>query len=310
MATVQELVAKFKADTSDFDRKMKGVQKDTEQFRSSLLAVGVAAGTAAIAIAAFSVKVGSAMQQSQKRIEAMLGSAKDAEIVISALREEGYRTGASVQELAQSYGKLTTFVDNGTLSLKESLDISKGLTSTSLALGAGTEQLNQVMFGFAQAMGSGVVRAEEFNQVTEPLPGIINRMEEAAGLATGELRQMINDGEVTSEMFKDLLIPALQSFTGEAEMMAETLQAQFGVLTNTFSALGEDIYDYLEAPILSATSALNEYLQTWLSVGRASEKELNRRMNENIQQQVALQQNYINTGDEIFKNALECYRTI
>lgn len=308
MAVTQELVAKFKADTADFKRKLDGVQAELDQTAKKTTkvqtasakasraiaghykAIGLAVGAAGVAVGAFAIKVGSDMQQAEKRIEAMLGSAKDAETVIKSLREAGQETGASVLGLANSYGKLATFVDNGTLSLSESIKISKGLSSTALALGAGTEQLNQVMFGLSQALGSGTVRAEEFNQVTEPLPGIINRMEEAAGLASGELRKMINDGEVTSTMFKDLLIPAVQSFSKEAEQMATTLKAQAGILNNTLQSIGEDIFDYLESPLASATKVLNEFLQTLLSAERASGPEVQRRLNDVISRRQGLLQ--------------------
>jgi len=339
MVVAQELVAKFKAETSQFERKVQVVQQELRETGSAVQqasaetkrferasstasqsvannykaiglavqqasaettrferassaasqsiannykAIGLAVGAAAVAVAAFSVKVGSEMQAAQKRIEGMLGSTEDAARVMSNLRAVGQETGASVAALAQGYGKLAVFVDNGTISLEESLEISKGLSSTTIALGASTEQLNQVLFGFSQAMGSGTVRAEEFNQVTEPLPGIINRIEEAAGLAAGELRQMINDGEVTSEMFKELLIPALQSFEGQAKQMIDTFQAQSGILSNTLADIGSDIFDFLEEPLIDATVAANKFLQTFLSVERASNSELQRRIDENI----------------------------
>ena len=334
MAVAQELVAKFKAETSQFERKVQGVQRELRNTTSAVQkasqetsrferasasassaiannykAIGLAVGAAAVAVAAFSVKVGSEMQAAQKRIEGMLGSAEDAAKVMSNLRAVGQETGASVQSLADGFGKLAVFVDNGTLSLEESLEISKGLSSTTIALGASTEQLNQVLFGFSQAMGSGTVRAEEFNQVTEPLPGIINRMEEAAGLAAGELRQMINEGEVTSEMFKQLLIPALQSFEGQAKQMVETFQAQSGILSNTLSDLGSDIYDSLEEPLISATKAANEFLQSFLSIQRASSSELQRRIDENLAKQSDLMASGILNGSgrsaEASKKAFE-----
>ena len=307
MAVSQELVAKFKAETSQFERKVQGVQRELRNTTSAVQkasqetsrfertsasassaiannykAIGLAVGAAAVAVAAFSVKVGSEMQAAQKRIEGMLGSSEDAAKVMSNLRAVGQETGASVQSLADGFGKLAVFVDNGTISLEESLEISKGLSSATIALGASTEQLNQVLFGFSQAMGSGTVRAEEFNQVTEPLPGIINRMEEAAGLATGELRRMINEGEVTSEMFKELLIPALKSFEGQAKQMVETFQAQSGILSNTLSDVGSDIYDFLEEPLISATKAANEFLQSFLSIERAGTQTLKNRLSDTV----------------------------
>lgn len=305
MAVSQELVARFKADTADFTNKINKVKRDIDSvgasgkkmgddidagasrasnsmtiMASSASMVATAIGTATVAVGAFSIKVGSDMESATKRIEGMLGSAERANFVISSLRDTGYDTGMSVIALAESYGKLATFVENGSVSLQESLDLQNGLTSASMALGASSEQLSTVMYGLSQALGSGVVRAEEFNQVTEPLPGIINRMEEATGLASGELRKMVNDGLITSDMFKKILIPALQSFETQAESMAGTLKVQAGILSNTFIAIGEDIYDYLESPLASATEQANKFLQSFISVKRASKEELNRRLDD------------------------------
>jgi tape measure domain-containing protein len=305
MAVSQELVARFKADTADFTNKVNKVKRDIDSvgasgkkmgddievgasrasnsmtlMASSASMVATAISTATVAVGAFSIKVGSDMESATKRIEGMLGSAEKANFVISSLRDTGYETGMSVIALAESYGKLATFVENGSVSLQESLDLQNGLTSASMALGANSEQLSTVMYGLSQALGSGVVRAEEFNQVTEPLPGIINRMEEATGLASGELRKMINDGLITSDMFKKILIPALQSFETQAESMAGTLKVQAGILSNTFVAIGEDIYDNLESPLASATAQANRFLQSFISVKRASKEELNRRLDD------------------------------
>ena len=313
MAVSQELVAKFKADTADFTNKINKVKRDIDSVgasgkkmgsdidagankasasmsimssRASMVATAI--GTATVAVGAFAIKVGSDMESATKRIEAMLGSAEKANFVISSLRDAGYETGASVIDLANSYGKLATFVENGSVSLQESLDLQNGLTNTATALGANSEQLSTVMYGLSQALGSGVVRAEEFNQVTEPLPGIINRMEQATGLASGELRTMVNDGLITSDMFKKILIPALQSFETQAEKMSGTLKVQAGIMSNTFVAIGEDIYDYLESPLASATEQANKFLQSFLSVKRASASEVQDRLNDVIAQKSAL----------------------
>lgn len=36
-------------------------------------------------------------------------------------------------------------------------------------------QLEQSLFGLEQGMGNGVIRAEEFNQITDPMPGLLQK---------------------------------------------------------------------------------------------------------------------------------------
>jgi lambda family phage tail tape measure protein len=243
-----------------------------------LVGVASAVGLAAVAVGAFSVKVGSDMESATKRIEAMVGSAEKTTYVMAQLRDSGYESGKSILALTESYSKLTPFVENGSVTLQESIDLQKGLTTTATALGASNEQLSTVMYGLSQALGSGVVRAEEFNQVTEPLPGIINRMEQATGLASGELRKMINEGLITSDMFKSILIPALNSFEKEAENMSDTLKVQAGKMSNTFIALGEDIYDGLNKPMASFIGLIDDAAQNLVSLERKSKSGLESRL--------------------------------
>jgi tape measure domain-containing protein len=68
--------------------------------------------------------------------------------------------------------------------------------SSLAAMSAGTTQ-------FAQAMSAGVVRAEEWNSIVENLPSVALAIADALGKSVGEIRQMVIDGKLLSEVVFD-----------------------------------------------------------------------------------------------------------
>lgn len=151
--------------------------------------------------------------------------------------------------LADGYARLLPLYDGGLLTLQETQAVTIGLADASVALGAGQAAVGQAIYGFSQGLAAGTLKAEEFNQVTEPMPGLINRIDEAAGLTAGGFRKLVNEGKVTSDYFKDVLIKALQSYEGAAAAASNTISATF---TRTKNAYTQAIAAF-ETPISAAT---------------------------------------------------------
>jgi|GEM_PF-6677046 len=262
-------------------KSSEGIEKSFLNMKTAVIGVSVAMGALGLAAGKFAIDAGRPMEQAEARLNNMLKSTDAVNASMAILRQQAYETGNSVVTLSDNFSKMTVFVNSGQISLRDATDLSIGLDNALIALGGSSDNLGNIMYGLSQAMGSGIVRAEEFNQVMEPLPGLLNRVEQANGMASGSLRKMVNDGEVTSEMFKNMLIPALKSFQSEAEGMSNTLTVQQGRLSATFQAIGEDIYENIRDPLAASTAALDAFLQRFVSVQRAASSELKRRLEEN-----------------------------
>lgn len=164
--------------------------------------------------------------------------------------------------MADSYTKLLALRRSGIVTDTESKQLLEGMSNVSSQLGATTAQLSQSLFGMAQGFTAGTLRAEELNQVTEPLPGLLQSLDKAAGLVSGGFRKMVVDGKVTSEFFKQTLIKAFDDYEGAAERIAGTIPA---ALNRTETAY-EQLINRIEQPVSAAlvpaidavTSVLNE----------------------------------------------------
>jgi len=157
----------------------------------------------------------------------------------------------SLLTLADSYSRLLTLQNSGLLTNEQSRDILEGLSNAASQLGASNTQLEQTMYGLSQGLSAGILRAEEFNQVVEPLPGLLQELDKAAGLPAGGFRQLVNAGEVTSAMFRDTLTKALESYSGAAERTGNNINAQMADAQNNYLALARA----LEQPINNSLSA-------------------------------------------------------
>jgi len=164
------------------------------------------------------------------------------------LQETARRLRKEYFTLGSGYAKLLALQKGGVTTQKESRQLLEGLTDTSAALGASNNQLGQSLFGLSQGLSQSVLRAEEFNQVVEPLPGLMQAIDKAAGLSAGGFRELVNQQKVTSEFFKETLIKAFEEFEGAAERAGQTIP---GALTDISNAYTE-IAGLLEAPV-SAT---------------------------------------------------------
>lgn len=139
--------------------------------------------------------------------------------------------------LGDGYAKLIPLQKSGVLSGGEQKDLFIGLANAQSALGASNEQLKQSLFGLAQALSSPVVRAEELNQVVEPLPGLLQAMDRAANLPAGGFRKLINDGNATSAVFKTVLIGALREFDGAAARTGQNIDSVATRIGNSWTEL-------------------------------------------------------------------------
>ncbi|NKF51361.1 tape measure protein [Shewanella sp. WXL01] len=216
----------------------------------SHMAVGAFAGLSGINLAQKVTNDLAAFQDVRTRLEGLSGSTAAYAANEQFLIDLTSRHSKELIPLADGYSKLLTLQDAGLVTQTQAKQLLEGLSNAQSATGASTTQLDQAMYGLQQALASGVVRAEEFNQVTEPMGNLINKIAKAAGVSTGEFRKMINTGKVTSDMFRDTLIKALEEYDGAAAATGANISAQMNQMTNEY----QQMLVAFEEPINDGTS--------------------------------------------------------
>lgn len=108
--------------------------------------------------------------------------------------------------------------------------------ATSLKLsGAGTEEASSVITQLSQALGSGVLRGEEFNAVMENGGRLAKLLADGMGTTIGGLREMSQSGKLTI----DKIVPILTSteqLRKEFEQLPQTVSGASQKIENAFMA--------------------------------------------------------------------------
>lgn len=104
--------------------------------------------------------------------------------------------------------------------------VSKAVAVSGASAGAADAALTQ----FGQALGSGILRGDEFNSVMEQTPALAKAIATGLGVTTGELRNMAKEGKLTM----GVLVPAL-------ERAKESVDDQFNTRILTISAAFENL---------------------------------------------------------------------
>lgn len=223
---IDQLLVRIDADSARFRREVQRADRQISSFEQSAnrnlgnvetrfqrFGAGIGRSLGALGIGLGAATLGrevlgtiTQFEQLDQRIRTLTGTTEAYNEAQRYLQETSNRLATDIAATTDQYGRLLTLQNSGLITNEQARALLEGFADAAAATGAETAQLNQVMYGLSQALSSGTVRAEEFNQVTEPMPGLLQAMERAAGLSAGGLRQLVNEGKITSEMFGQIMV--------------------------------------------------------------------------------------------------------
>ena len=180
---------------------------------------------------------------------------------LNYLGEASRRLSTDYLTMAGSYQKLLVLQDSGLITLQQARDLTEGFSGAQRALGASTVQLDQSLYGLTQGLSSSVILMEEFRQITEPLPGLINLVEKENELAAGSLRRMVLAGELTGQTFIKLVTPALQKFESTAEAMGDTFDSTVTKMNNSYTQLKGELGKEVNTALIPVMQSMTESME-------------------------------------------------
>lgn len=240
---LERLVVQLSADVRKYQKgldKARGVTNTaTRRIESRFAAmnkrIGASIGSAArgwaLAIgAALSVRGLKDLSDVATRIDNSLKvaglSGVELEKVYGKLRDAAIENAAPLEALVEVYGKAALVQKELGVSSQELLGFTNNVAVALRVSGKSAAESSGALLQLGQALGSGVVRAEEFNSILEgalPIAQAAARGLEEAGGSVAKLRQLVVDGKVSSEAF-------FRAFEAGAPTLAEKVaNAQFTV---------------------------------------------------------------------------------
>jgi len=301
MATdLERLVVQLAADIKGYERAMQKAQGVTvartraieNQFARSnkAIATSFAGLSRSFAVAFSGGLAGSGVQQLLDSATRIRNALKVIGLEGDEMRNVYDRLFAAAQKNAVPVESLVGLYSKLSLTQKElgvtSSDLVKFVNNVALALrvgGTDASAASGALMQLSQALGGGVVRAEEFNSILEGAPTIAQAaaagLEDAAG-SVAKLRTLVVDGKVSSEAFfrafgagattlEDKVAGAETTLSGQFVRLQNVLidtATRFDDQTDATRALG----NIIEKTLIPAIQELGEMF-TWLVDGPAGD---------------------------------------
>lgn len=171
--------------------------------------------------------------------------------IVTATKDFG-KEQEGVFSRAINAGEKYKLTQQDTLSLVETINKAVQVSGgNSASAEAGLFQLNQ-------ALSAGVLRAEEFNSVVEQTPRLARAMADGLGVTIGQLRNMANNGQLTSDVVTKAMLSQASVISAEFEKFPTTIGQSIQDLKTSWTIyLGE--LDKTHGVTASVSSAI-EYL--------------------------------------------------
>lgn len=174
--------------------------------------------------------------QNSLRVAGLEGS--KLESVQSQLLDLSTRYGVGIEGLANLYGKATDAGRSFGASEAEILQLTEATSQALLITGTSAAQAQGAILGLSQALASGTVRAEEYNQINEgglrPLLQAAAASEKYGG-DINKLRTAVLAGKVSSAEFFAAIQSGSAQLSGQASKATLTLSGAFEALTSSLT---------------------------------------------------------------------------
>ena len=138
-------------------------------------------------------------------------------IFLSAERARG-----SYQATADAVSKLGLMAGDAFGSSQEIIAFMEQVNKQFTIAGTEAAGIDAAMLQLTQAMGSGVLRGEEYNSILEQAPNIIQAIADYLDVPKGKLKDMAADGQITADIVKAAMFAAADETNAKFESMPQT----------------------------------------------------------------------------------------
>lgn len=227
----------------EFNRKVNQGSNDMDGLTNKILgAVGAFAGIQGLGKL---VNLSDTFTQTNARLNMIVDDGGSVDELQQKIFASAQRARASYQQVADTVAKLSLNVGDAFGSNDETILFAENLNK--LFATAGTEQASiaSASLQLTQALGSGVLRGEEFNAVFEAAPNIMQTVADYMDVPIGKLRGMAADGQITADIVKNALLGATDEINAQFESMPMTWSQVWTGVTNELLMASQPLLEFI-----------------------------------------------------------------
>ena len=226
-------------------RSVRDLETNVSRLSKSMGGLRAVAAKVAIGFTGFkAVQAAIGREESIRRINRLGSAYGEVADLQNAATKAAETFGLSQTEANQQFSQIYARLRPVGVTLKDIESTFVGFNTVARLSGATSVEASNAFTQLAQALGSGALRGDEFNSISEQVPGILTAISQETGVAQGNLRKFAAEGKITS----DIVMRALKRIEKEG---AEGLKDAMGgpaqafkdfqnIAENALVALGEE----------------------------------------------------------------------
>mgnify|MGYP002717075195 CR=1 FL=1 len=180
--------------------------------------------------------------------------------VYEQLFRSAQRNSAPINSLVDLYSKLSLTQNELGVTSDDLIRFTDGIAVALKVAGTDATAASGALLQLSQALGGGIVRAEEFNSILEGTPTIAQAVARGLKEANGsvaELRKLVNDGQVSSSAFFRAFEVGAVELRAQAEASQSTVGQAFTRIANSLvTVVGE--FDKTSGASAGLSGTLND----------------------------------------------------
>lgn len=219
-------------------------------------------GLSAIALGAAYLKTTDLAKKMEAQLRLSTSSQKEYNEAQRALFEIAQRNQAPLEGVVTLYAQLAPALGQMGRGQKDTLGVIDAVTKSLRISGATTSETASTVLQFSQALGSGVLRGDEFNSIAENSPRLLRALADGLNVPTGALRAMAAQGKLTADVIVDTLLGQLPKLSEEAKLLPESFGGALTKLNNqlTISVKQFDDWSHVSSQAVDIANSLTAAL--------------------------------------------------
>lgn len=173
-----------------------------------------------------------AWSQTSARMNMMVREGENVDEIQQKIFESANRSRAAYMDTADVITKIGLRAGEAFNSTDEIIAFTETLNKMYAISGASAEEQKSSLLQLTQALGSGVLRGEEFNAVFEAAPNIMQAVADYMDVPIGSLREMASEGQITAEIVKGAMFNAAEEVNKDFRSMPATFSQAFNLFSN------------------------------------------------------------------------------
>lgn len=240
--TMEQGGKKAAAATRETQRSLADLNSQLATVRSS--AAGLAGAWAGAFASHQLIQFADTWNQLNGRLRLASSSSEDYVQSQRVLMEISQRTGTSLEANSNLYSRIAQSLRDAGYASADVAKVTETVATSLKLSGASTEEASSVITQLSQALGSGVLRGEEFNSIMENGGRLAKLLADGLGTTVGGLRNMANNGELTTNK----IVPLLTN--------VEILRKEFDTLPASISGSAQKVQNAFLAWVGGANDAV------------------------------------------------------